>query len=174
MRLKQSSGAQRDWLSVPEEVVAMEQTDRVSVPSATDAPFEKRDARAVAEGASVTVNLRRKRHEWTLDEPAEVGGSDLGPTPVNAFLGALSACMIMTFQMVAERREVPIARIEARARANPNRRIDRITLELDVWSPASAESVLVLKERAERGCYVSQVIKPEIEYQVDLRVHPVA
>ncbi len=152
----------------------MEQTGGVSVPSATDAPFEKRDVRAVAEGASVAVNLRRKRHEWTLDGSAATGGSDLGPTPVNAFLGALSACMLITFQIVAERRDVPIARIEARTRANPEKWVERITLELDVWSSAPEETVRPLLRRAERGCYVSQIIKPEIDYQVDLRVHPVA
>lgn len=131
----------------------------------------KRDVRASVDGSNHTVTVERGKHHWTLDEPASVGGSDLGPSPVNAFLGSLSGCMLVTLQLAAKKREVPLTRIEARAVANPTGQLEAIRLELDVWSTASAEMWAGLLERAKRGCYVSRVLRAEIDYQTELRVH---
>ena len=131
----------------------------------------KREVRASVEGFNHTVSLERGNHRWQLDEPASAGGNDFGPTPVNAFLGALSGCMLITLQMVAEKREVPLTRIAARTIANPNRQVESVRLELDVWSAASQETWDGLLERAERGCYVSRVLRSEIEYEIELMVH---
>ena len=134
--------------------------------------FERREVRAVSQGGTRRIDLRRDGHRWILDEPLDAGGSDLGPSPVNALLGALMACMIMTYQITGQRRNVPIARIEGRATANAARYVEAITLELDIWSPAPAEQVEALLDRVKRGCYVSHTLKAEIAYQVVLRVHP--
>ena len=41
---------------------------------------------------------------------------------------------------------------------------------LEVWSPAPEEQVRALLEPAKRGCYVSGVLKAEINFAVELRV----
>ena len=131
----------------------------------------KREVRASVEGFHSTVTLERGPHRWMLDQPVSAGGSDLGPSPVNAFLGALGACMLITLQLVAERRAVPLCKIEGRVVANAERQVESVRLELDVWSAASQEKWEELLERAERGCYVSRILKPTIDYQISLRVH---
>ncbi len=133
----------------------------------------KREVRASVEGFNHTVTLERGGHRWMVDQSASAGGSDLGPTPVNAFLGALGGCMLITLQLVAERRAIPLRKIEGRVLANADRQVESVQLELDVWSAASQEKWEELVERAERGCYVSRVLKPTIDYQVSLRVHSV-
>ena len=133
----------------------------------------KREVRASVEGFNHTVTLERGAHRWMVDQSASAGGSDLGPTPVNAFLGALGGCMLITLQLVAERRAIPLRKIEGRVLANADRQVESVQLELDVWSAASQEKWEELVERAERGCYVSRVLKPTIGYQVSLRVHSV-
>jgi hypothetical protein len=42
---------------------------------------------------------------------------------------------------------------------------------LEVWSPAPEEDVRALMEPTERGCYVSGVLRKDIEYSIDLVVH---
>lgn len=150
----------------------MQNAEKGSTTPADSKAFQRREVRAVAQGGAVHIDLRRDGHRWILDQPLEAGGSDLGPSPVNALLGALIACMIVTYQIAGKRRNVPIERIEGWITANPNRYVERIRLELDIWSPAPPEQVEALLERVKRGCYVSHVLKPEIDYQVTLRVHP--
>ena len=133
----------------------------------------KREVRASVEGFNHTVTLERGAHRWMVDQSASAGGSDLGPTPVNAFLGALGGCMLITLQLVAERRAIPLRKIEGRVLANADRQVESVQLDLDVWSAASQEKWEELVERAERGCYVSRVLKPTIDYQISLRVHSV-
>ena len=40
--------------------------------------------------------------DFTFDEPAQHGGSDLGPTPLTGVLSALCACKAVTFNRTAE------------------------------------------------------------------------
>ena len=148
------------------------QERKPSANAAAGESFQRREVRAVSAGGTVRIDLQRDGHHWVLDEPLERSGSDAGPSPVKAFLGALMGCMIITYQLAGQRRDVPIARIEGRVTANANRYVDAITLELDIWSPGPAEQVEALLERVRRGCYVSHVLKPEIDFQVVLRVHP--
>jgi organic hydroperoxide reductase OsmC/OhrA len=80
--------------------------------------------------------------------------------------------MTISFRATARRRKVTITRMKGRAQANDGR-IQTITLNLEVWSPDPAERVEALLEPAKRGCYVSGVLKSEIDFQVELTVHSV-
>jgi putative redox protein len=138
-----------------------------------EASLGKRAVRTVSEGAGYAVQVYSSRHSWTLDEPISDGGTDAGPDPVTAFLGALLSCMTIAFKAAARRRNITIERLEGRVRATPEGHVKEITMTVEVWSPDPEENVRVLLDRAKRGCYVSGVLKPDINVSTTLVVHPV-
>jgi putative redox protein len=46
-----------------------------------------------------------RRHELTIDEPADQGGDDLGPTPQEMVAASLAGCMAITLEMYASRKQ---------------------------------------------------------------------
>jgi pyruvate/2-oxoglutarate dehydrogenase complex dihydrolipoamide acyltransferase (E2) component/uncharacterized OsmC-like protein len=134
-------------------------------------PLEKRELLTISEGNGYGVNVQSHGHAWTLDEPTADGGTDTGPDPVTAFLGALLSCMTISFKAAARRRQVTIERMEGKVQANSPGQVKSITLSLEVWSPDPEEKVRALLDTAKRGCYVSGALKSEIEFAVSLGVH---
>ena len=128
----------------------------------------KREVRSVSAGDQYAVQVRSHAHVWSLDEPASDGGQDTGPDPVTAFLGALLSCLTIAFKAAARRRKISIERIEGHAKASPKGQVKEIALTLAVWSAASEQDLQLLLERARRGCYVSGVLKPDIQLTMEL------
>lgn len=131
-----------------------------------------RELRTVAIGNAYRIDVEGGGHTWVLDEPVERGGSGAGPTPVESFLGALVSCLTVSFQFQARRAGIPIQRIEGWVAGTEERYLKEIAVELEVWSDARAADVEALLPKAERGCFVSDVLKPEIAYSVELAVYP--
>jgi putative redox protein len=51
-------------------------------------------------------------HAFTVDEPADNGGEDLGITPHDAYDGALGACKALTVLWYATRKQIPVDDIQ--------------------------------------------------------------
>jgi pyruvate dehydrogenase E2 component (dihydrolipoamide acetyltransferase) len=148
------------------------QTSNTQHPApSTSAELQKREVHTVSEGGSFTVEVQSLGHSWSLDEPVSDGGADTGSDPVSAFLGALLACMTISFKAAARRRKVTVERLTGRVQANPQGHVKTITMTLEVRSPDPEDQVRALLDLAKRGCYVSGVLKPEIEFGVELRVN---
>ena len=131
-----------------------------------------REVRTVSLGDSYRVDVRVAEHALTFDEPVDDGGTNAGPSPVQAWLAALVGCLTVSFKFSARRKGVPIDRIEGWAVANEKRYIESVAVELEVWSPAPEADVRALLPLAERGCFVKATLKPEIQYSLELAVYP--
>ena len=136
--------------------------------------LSKREIHTVSGGSGYTVRVHSSGHAWSIDEPTSDGGADAGPDPVSAFLGAFLSCMTISFKAAARRRKITVERITGRVQANPQGHIKSIMMTLEVWSPDPEENVRAVLDVAKRGCYVSGVLKSEIELTVGLQVHRAA
>lgn len=56
--------------------------------------------------------VQTREHAFLSDEPASVGGSNLGPDPYALLLSALGSCTSMTMRMYANRRKLKISRLD--------------------------------------------------------------
>ena len=52
-----------------------------------------------------TTEIYTSKHQLMADEPASVGGADLGPSPYELLNAGLGACTVMTIKLYAERKK---------------------------------------------------------------------
>jgi putative redox protein len=113
-------------------------------------------------------------HRLIVDEPADAGGGDRGPTPYDLLLGALGACTSMTLRMYADRKQLPLEGVRVRLRYSKVHavdcascetkigKIDRIERDIEVMGPLAPEQRQRLLEMADR-CPVHRTITSEID-----------
>jgi len=140
---------------------------------ASDTTGGFRHAVAINSSDSFTVQLQAGDLSWMLDEPEAMGGKGAAPDPVTSFLGALCGCLLISLQITARARQVPIATATASAKANEKGFVKTIAVDLTVYSDAAEEKIQTVVERAEKGCYVRGLLKEGIEYQLRLTIFPV-
>lgn len=132
-----------------------------------------RHAVATNSSDSFTVQIQAGKLSWTLDEPEVMGGKGTAPDPVTSFLGALCGCLLISLQITARARQVPIANATASAKANEKGFVKTIAVDLTVFSDAPEEKLRTVVERAEKGCYVKGLLKENVDYQLKLTIQPV-
>jgi putative redox protein len=63
--------------------------------------------------SGTVVRLSNGRHEWTADEPIDIGGTDVGPNPYELLLGSLAACTCVTISMYCRHKGITLHSISA-------------------------------------------------------------
>jgi putative redox protein len=71
---------------------------------------------------SYRTEITARTHGFASDEPADVGGTDTAPTPVELLLGGLASCTAITLRMYAQRKQWPLeaVRVQVHYTAQPN------------------------------------------------------
>ena len=119
-------------------------------------------------GYATTVHARS--HEYRLDEPLSVRGTDTGPTPYEALFGALGGCTAMTLRMYADRKRWPLEGVRVRMRTwcshEPDSEVcettevgpHQIQRQIELDGPLTSEQRQRLLEIAER-CPLKQTLE---------------
>jgi len=132
-----------------------------------------RHAVATTTSDGFAIELRAGELQWTLDEPIVMGGKGTAPDPVTSFLGALCGCLLISLQLTARARQVPLAGAKISAKSNEKGFVKTIDVDLTVRSDAPEEKLRTIVERAEKGCYIKGLLKESIEYRLNLTILPV-
>ena len=66
--------------------------------------------------------VRIRNHELVLDEPADLGGSDEGPSPLELLAASLAGCVAVTIEMYAARKNWDVGALEIECDFTPPER----------------------------------------------------
>ncbi|MEZ5818762.1 MAG: OsmC family protein [Hyphomicrobiaceae bacterium] len=102
-------------------------------------------------------------HVLGADEPESIGGKDTGPDPFELVLAGLGACTAMTLRMYANRKQIPLTRVEVRLRhlqratagKDTKDKFERVIVLEGQLSEEEREHLLAIADR----CPVSQTLK---------------
>lgn len=132
------------------------------------------------EGFHSEVALRD--HTVTVDEPAELGGTDKGPNPVELVLASLGSCQEITYRAYAAALGIPLESVSVKLEGDmdlrgffavaddvrPGYQAIRGTVELT--SSASEEQLQTLREVVNAHCPVLDILSKPVPVALELRI----
>ena len=134
---------------------------------------------ASAGGGRFEQVLMDGRHRLRADEPAAVGGNDIGPGPYELLLMGLGACTSMTLKMYADQKKWPLENVEVRlthAKVHVEdcagceksaAKLDRIERVVTLIGPLSDDQKSRLMEIADK-CPVHRTLTSDIDIHTRL------
>lgn len=84
---------------------------------------EKSEIKIVVEGISETptrIHIQSGKFKMIIDEPEQMGGTNEGPTPMQALLMALAGCLNITGNFIAHQRNMEIHNMKVRIEGSMN------------------------------------------------------
>ncbi len=112
---------------------------------ATDAQAHDETVHVAERGTGTfTVAIRAGQHSWLGDEPASVGGDDLGPAPYDMLSAALGACTAMTLRMYARQKKWPLDKVSVSLKHSKVHAADCATCETKVGKVDRIERSITL------------------------------
>ena len=110
-------------------------------------------------------------HDFILDQPIAAGGSDKGPTPIDAFLSTISSCLGTIARIVARQKGIKIDKMEFKVsgeididillgRSEEGRAgFNSINVEAHIESPdLDNEGKMQFLHEVDRRCPVSETV----------------
>ncbi|MGD1866005.1 MAG: OsmC family protein [Phormidesmis sp.] len=103
----------------------------------------------------------------TVDEPAELGGTDAGPTPTELVFAGLGACKAITLKMYADRKGWPLKAVDADVETQQIDRQYRVVVRLQLTGELSEEQTERLLAISNK-CPVHKLLAPSAEIETVL------
>jgi len=128
------------------------------------------------------VDVSAGRHAFKVDEPEVLGGTDLGPNPVQLILGALGACQAITYQVWAAKLGIVLEGFEARVEGDLDLRgffgIDDVTrpgfqavrVFVTIEGPEPPERYEELVQAVNAHCPVLDIVGNGVPVNVEVKV----
>ena len=109
--------------------------------------------------------IKVREHGLTVDEPADQGGDDAGPSPQELLAASLASCTAITMEMYAQRKGWDVGDVEVTAEYTPAERgaPTRFTLVLRFPEHLSDEQVERLRVIAAK-CPVHRTLDGEVMF----------
>jgi putative redox protein len=113
-------------------------------------------------------------HTLVMDEPADQGGDDAGPSPTRAVAAALAACTAITVEMYAEHKDWELGQVEVEVEYSygPASTMQDIVVTLRVPTPIDDEQRTKLLTIAGK-CPVHRALRGETEVTISDRIEMV-
>jgi uncharacterized OsmC-like protein len=97
-------------------------------------------------------------HTIHVDEPAGVGGTDLGPQPTDLFLASIASCFTLALSHAARRRSIELSGLAVNVTGRyDGLRFSSVHVRASIGAPPEEIDGLVLA--AERVCYVTNSLR---------------
>ena len=112
-----------------------------------------------------THDVAVRKHRMTADEPEDMGGDDMGPSPQELLAASLASCTAITMEMYAKRKGWNVDGLEVECDYQPAERGAVTRFELIMKMPAhlSDEQVNKLKVIAAK-CPVHRTLEGEVAF----------
>ncbi len=110
--------------------------------------------------------VRVREHRLTADEPEDIGGRDLGPSPEELLAASLASCTAITMQMYADRKGWDLTGVEVDCDYQPAERGRPTQFELVLRLPESLS-----EEQVERltviaaKCPIHRTLEGEVTFE---------
>ena len=129
-----------------------------------------------------TTDIRFGEHTFVADEPASVGGADLGPSPYELVSSGLASCTAMTMHMYARRKNWELEEVivevdhgkqhasDCKDCETPSNKIDVFERNISIKGELDEKQIARLLEIADK-CPVHKTFSSEIEVRTQLKDH---
>lgn len=129
--------------------------------------------------------VKLRHHVLTVDEPAGIGGSDTGPTPIELVLAALGTCQEITYRAFATALGIPLDEVAVTVEGDIDFRgffaIDdtvrpgfgALRVKVHLHSGASAADLARLTDTVNRHCPVLDMLTRPVPASLEVAVTPV-
>ncbi|UCG36903.1 MAG: OsmC family protein [Candidatus Bathyarchaeota archaeon] len=119
------------------------------------------------------VVTNERGHEVVCDETVTGGGGDVGPTPLELAVMALTGCAVRIFADVCMQSRIKLNKLEVAAEAEKqpgSARLSEVNLKVTVSADAREQLLEAAWRRTEANCPVLLIYQKNVPVGVDFKV----
>jgi uncharacterized OsmC-like protein len=122
-------------------------------------------------GTATVVDVQVRDHQFAVDEPAGLGGTDTAANPVEYALAALGSCQVITYQFWAAKLDIPLDSVTVTVEGDLDLHgffgfadavrpgFTDVRVRVELTGPASAERYEELKQQVDEHCPVLDLFR---------------